>query len=45
LHRYLFVASDNDYGGKGLEHQQAKLARVTPEMSQALKAMLNKDDD
>lgn len=40
-----FVASDNDYGGKGPEHQQAKLARVTPEMSQALKAMLNKDDD
>ena len=40
-----FVASDNDYGGKGLEHQQAKLARVTPEMSQALKAMLNNDDD
>ncbi|MCP5322714.1 MAG: hypothetical protein H6492_01735 [Candidatus Paracaedibacteraceae bacterium] len=36
-----FVASDNDYGGKRLDYKQTKLAKVTPEISQAIKEMLN----
>lgn len=35
------VASDNDYGGKGLDYKQTPLAKVTPEMTQAVKQILN----
>lgn len=36
------VASDNDYGGNGMNYKQTKLAKVTPEISQAIKNMLNR---
>jgi len=39
--RILFVATDNDYGGEGLEYTQKPLAKVTPEVTQAIKEMLN----
>lgn len=34
-----FVGSDNDYGGKGEDYEQAPLAKVTPEMTAAVKKM------
>ena len=34
-----FVATDNDYGGKGEGYQQAPLAEVTPEIVEAVKNM------
>lgn len=37
------VASDNDYGGKGLDYKQTNLIKVTPEFSQAIKKMFNQD--
>lgn len=35
------VATDNDYGGKGLQYEQTPLAKVTPEITQAIKELLN----
>lgn len=32
-----FVYSDNDYGGEGLDYQQAPLAQVTPEVTEVMK--------
>lgn len=36
-----FVGSDNDYGGKGLEYKQTPLAKVTPEITKAVKEMMS----
>ena len=37
-----FVGSDNDYGGKALGYEQLPLAKVTPEITAALKKMQKK---
>ena len=37
-----FVGADNDYGGKGLDYKQAPLAKVTPEIVEAVKNMKKK---
>lgn len=38
-----FVGSDNNYGGKDPNYEQVPLAEVTPEVTQAIKNMKNKD--
>jgi hypothetical protein len=40
-----FVGSDNDYGGQGLDHEQAPLAKVTPEITKAVTEMMNQKPD
>lgn len=37
-----FVASDNNYGGKDPHYEQAPLAEVTPEITEAIKKMKSK---
>ena len=37
-----FVGADNNYGGKDPEYKQAPLAQVTPEVTQAIKALKEK---
>lgn len=40
-----FVGADNDYGGKGLDYEQAPLPKVTPEITAAVKKMLNPEGE